>query len=415
MRVYDENAIPGVGAQKTIHHRNKSSPALSATSQAGGLKVAAKRTAFADLSNTANVLRPSKDDSALGGKGDFRLKENLPSMQEKKQTTLQRPAQRPVSITGLKGLLNSVTSNTSQHVVKQPLGEVQQQLAQPANVQPSNNRKVTSKKSVAAFKDRLLAQHSQSKLPATEAHRPLTSTAPVPPSDRDLPLRPTTNASENDPEPQHPLQKAGCKCTDDPEIRGAQPVPSSLSTVSDRSRRSTSDGIYIDDCGEVKIYSYQDSTNYHDEPADFADNAGAFRTTAHYSSTIPLANQAPVNQSVEDYSEPIQKQKSVQASELEEYWEEEDTADGYEEGYVTAPSFKSRGDNTTGGATTVLFPKETQKAEREIALAKELIERSKTVEELEDEAWDTTMVAEYGEEIFQYMKELEVNKLHLVT
>ena len=55
-----------------------------------------------------------------------------------------------------------------------------------------------------------------------------------------------------------------------------------------------------------------------------------------------------------------------------------------------------------------------QKAKKEIAAARELIERSKTAQELEDEAWDTTMVAEYGEEIFQYMKDLEVTIIYLL-
>ena len=48
-------------------------------------------------------------------------------------------------------------------------------------------------------------------------------------------------------------------------------------------------------------------------------------------------------------------------------------------------------------------------------MAKEIIEGSKTIEELEDEAWDTTMVAEYGDEIFDYMRNLEVcTAWHLV-
>ena len=49
-----------------------------------------------------------------------------------------------------------------------------------------------------------------------------------------------------------------------------------------------------------------------------------------------------------------------------------------------------------------------QKVKRELAAAKELIESTRTNEDIDDESWDTTMVAEYGEEIFQYMKELEV-------
>lgn len=46
---------------------------------------------------------------------------------------------------------------------------------------------------------------------------------------------------------------------------------------------------------------------------------------------------------------------------------------------------------------------------KEIAAATELVESSRTQEEIEDEAWDTSMVAEYGDEIFAYMRELEVS------
>lgn len=95
-------------------------------------------------------------------------------------------------------------------------------------------------------------------------------------------------------------------------------------------------------------------------------------------------------------------------AEVEEYWEEEEEEVYDEQGYTTAHSYRSRGENTTGGATTVLFPKITQKAKKEIAAAKQLVEGARTMEEIEDEAWDTSMVAEYGEEIFAYMRELEV-------
>jgi G2/mitotic-specific cyclin 3/4 len=51
-------------------------------------------------------------------------------------------------------------------------------------------------------------------------------------------------------------------------------------------------------------------------------------------------------------------------------------------------------------------------ADREIASAKALVEASRTTDDIEDEMWDTSMVAEYAEEIFAYMKEKEVS-LHL--
>jgi hypothetical protein len=95
-------------------------------------------------------------------------------------------------------------------------------------------------------------------------------------------------------------------------------------------------------------------------------------------------------------------------SEPEEYWDEEDDENEEDDGYVTARSYRSRGDNTTGGATTILFPKYNPQVRRELALAKQVVEATRTAEDIEDEYWDTSMVAEYSDEIFEYMREQEV-------
>jgi hypothetical protein len=100
-------------------------------------------------------------------------------------------------------------------------------------------------------------------------------------------------------------------------------------------------------------------------------------------------------------------------SEPEEYWDDDEDDNDEDDGYVTARSYRSRSENTTGGATTVLFPKYNPKARREIAMAKQLVESSRTTDDIEDEMWDTSMVAEYGDEIFEYMREMEVSFIHL--
>ncbi|KAL8977964.1 MAG: hypothetical protein Q9205_006341, partial [Flavoplaca limonia] len=106
----------------------------------------------------------------------------------------------------------------------------------------------------------------------------------------------------------------------------------------------------------------------------------------------------------------VAEHKLAPASEPEEYWDEEE-GNYEEEEYVTARSFKSRGENTTNGATTVLFPKVNQKIKKEFAAAKQFIASTRTAEEIDDETWDTSMVAEYGEEIFGYMRDLEIKML----
>ncbi len=95
-------------------------------------------------------------------------------------------------------------------------------------------------------------------------------------------------------------------------------------------------------------------------------------------------------------------------TEIEEYWEDDE--EFYDEqGYTTAHSYRSLGDNTTGGATTLVVPKATAKVQKELDVARAIVESRLTPEDLQEEAWDVSMVAEYGEEIYEYMKGLEVS------
>lgn len=97
--------------------------------------------------------------------------------------------------------------------------------------------------------------------------------------------------------------------------------------------------------------------------------------------------------------------------EPEEYWDEEDDEDLYDEqGYTTAHSYKSYADITTG-ATALLVPKVTSKIQKELEEARHFVESTRPQEDIDEEEWDVSMVAEYGEEIFQYMGELEVSNL----
>ncbi|KAI0532676.1 cyclin-like protein [Xylaria digitata] len=81
-------------------------------------------------------------------------------------------------------------------------------------------------------------------------------------------------------------------------------------------------------------------------------------------------------------------------------------------GYTTAHSYRSHGDNTTGGVTIVMFPpKITKKGQAEIEAAKQIVESRRTTEEIQEDSWDISMVAEYGDDIFNYMKEQELTLL----
>jgi hypothetical protein len=97
-------------------------------------------------------------------------------------------------------------------------------------------------------------------------------------------------------------------------------------------------------------------------------------------------------------------------SEAEECWEELDDEDfdDQDQAYTTAHSVRSR-DMTAGGATEIVpLPRVTARVQRELEDARDEVERTRTQDEVEEELWDVSMVAEYGDEIFEYMRELEV-------
>ena len=166
-----------------------------------------------------------------------------------------------------------------------------------------------------------------------------------------------------------------------------------------------SDGVYIDEKGYLRSYEYVEER---EQPVPVASSTDKENQGGVLLEEVKQASTA--NHNTLSYISRTNAPQRSTTIEPEEYWDDEEDDELYEEdeGFVTARSCKSRGDNTTGGATTILFPKINPKIKNELATAKVLTEERKTYQELEDEAFDTSMVAEYGEEIFSYMKELEV-------
>lgn len=110
----------------------------------------------------------------------------------------------------------------------------------------------------------------------------------------------------------------------------------------------------------------------------------------------------------QERNEELAKVNGLNGLDQEEYWDEEEDEEYYDaDGYTTARSLRSRGDNTTGGVTLVLAPRITAKTQRELEAARIFVEANRSAEDVEDEQWDTSMVAEYGDEIFEYMHALE--------
>ena len=386
-KVRDENlALPTANPNKTIHQRNKSTPVLSTLMQAGALKAAAaKRTAFADVSNTVRPSQPAKDDATLATKpAKDVVKSLVVQVQDThKPAALSRPAQRPLSNMGPKSSTESIT--TAPEESKQPVrrSTVSESSARP--VQPIDNvQKAGVKKSTMVFKD--VAEIPK---PSKPVENGTGANGLAPPVHQSLVPRRQKSKTDihADAATNEPLSKI-------------EEAPIVSSTIEPRSQESSQDGgvpvrsLYVD---AVECQKPVDTYN-----------------------AVSLQAQAKLSYVAEFEAKAIELDRARRAELVmeshfpsvpnPEAWVDEDGEPYYDDEYTTARSLKLRSDgNTTGGFTMVLNPKVTARVERDLAIAKEVVENARTEDDIEDEAWDTSMVAEYGEEIFEYMKTLEVS------
>ncbi|KIX04464.1 uncharacterized protein Z518_05332 [Rhinocladiella mackenziei CBS 650.93] len=399
----DENLPPDSHVTKTIHQRNKSSPALTSLSAAGqGLKGAAKRTPFGDLSNIVPGTRPSKDDSTLQTKPSLQptVKAAHP-LNGKSAITLLKPAQRP---SGIKANHSNTTSESS--LLHPPADN---------NVIPpqaANSRKTLTKRQTTIFKD-------DSRLGVVQ--------------ETEITLQESNNANATDVkekvigysklenEPQPCLPPPASRRVIDPvkEVQDLQSDTSlpGIDEVNLGSTLSSEPNVNVD-IKEVEAFAAKASDvlssrppatdNVSSQLAPVLSNSNATAVKETEAQQIPVAKLInPV-----DGVPPLSPHRTYvqRPVEQEEYWDEEDE-ENYEEGYVTARSFRSRGENTTSGTTAVLFPQMNARARKEINAAKQLVEATRSPEDVEDESYDTSMVAEYGDEIFEYMRQLELKML----
>jgi G2/mitotic-specific cyclin 3/4 len=122
--------------------------------------------------------------------------------------------------------------------------------------------------------------------------------------------------------------------------------------------------------------------------------------------------EQPKVESIHSSIEPIVTTVSPSALPLEsEHFVDEDFEEeevGEDDGYVTARSFRSKGENITYTNFTALVPVTNSNIKREIEAAAAVVNAMKPPTEAEDEEWDCSMVSEYRDEIFEYYRELEV-------
>ncbi|KAL4912270.1 cyclin-like protein [Aspergillus aurantiobrunneus] len=361
----DENAHFPLAAGKTIHQRTKSTTALSSNFQNGANKNGPRRAAFGDVSNTSNLVQGNRDDSSLVGKKPSKVLEKASLVVEKKPPVLSQPAQRPVSMSGLKGLLSNATNPKPLEIAKPTVGQ-----------QQSTNTRKTLNKRATVFKDHLE--------PLTE-NKALTSKEP------NLESKEGNNKGYTEAVQQDDVKEA----TNSNEISESRPskLEASWTKSEDDEEEKDTQELEDDDC-KVQAGLKQD------------DELRGLHAAADSHEPKPISKASRKTTTVRTSQDYLPHQ-----SEPEEYWDDEDDENEEDDGYITARSYRSRSENTTGGATTLLFPRYNQQVKRELAVAKQIVEATRTVEDIEDDYCDTSMVAEYSEEIFEYMREQEIKML----
>lgn len=347
----DENQPPQMAPAKTLHQRNKSSPALSSlASQAGGLQLGSRRAAFADLSNTSRQLHTIKDDSSIPHKPVAQpLNDKREDIRVDKAAPLQRPAQRPLSVSGIKGFFSNLGGNAPLNAPKPPTAELHGLSSLP----PVNHRKQLGRKSTAVLRD----------------------------------PDPTSLGKIIAAEPDKESAKQ-CEWVEPDTVTG-QNRSISHCEVLQPPIHSTVDSAVPPIVPEHKI---------------FAEEAEVHPEIIQHPIIMP-GPVRPAKESVEQVlSKPAKPSRTSARIDPELSHEDQQYSEHYfEEDYTT----KSRG-YTTSSTTILLAPKMTAKAERELVAAQQyVLECVETTELEEEEAWDTSMVAEYGEEIFGYMRKLE--------
>ncbi|KAI8250068.1 G2/mitotic-specific cyclin-4 [Colletotrichum sp. SAR 10_99] len=349
----NENIIPS--KQDSIHQRHKSTGNLQAMPRNGALQVAAKRTAFGDVSNTAKNLAALPNDKLPGKSKVVDINYNKENPTNGKDG-FTRPAQRSTAL-GNKAAAPPVAQ------WKQPKLDVRND-AQP--------KQVAKRASVA----HLDARPSKSKHMAQDA------------------------TAESSRQPRQ--YKSQPQLKNEPAMHLLRRTKSKLSTTSTQPGATTESWKPMDDVTEA---AYEDAVEH------IGDEQ--YHSPYNRRSLEVAENARPLEVDFQDDNVPVDSALAAPVlSEPEEYWDEEEEEELYDDqGYTTAHSYKSRGDLTTGGATTVLAPKVTDKVQQELETARAIVESTRTQEEVDDEIWDVCMVAEYGDDIFEYMRELEMKML----
>ncbi|EXK42607.1 hypothetical protein FOXG_01668 [Fusarium oxysporum f. sp. lycopersici 4287] len=359
------------GAENATHleQSNKSSGnlAMANTNTAAGFRGPAKRAAFGDMTNVSKQAVYTRDEGKsmkiYASKGVNNNHGGAPLNKENtvyNKDSFSRPAQRLPNISSTRTVLENKSSDANKKTSRN-------------NVQETYVRKDT---------------HNATKAPALS-----TQNAPA--------LQPRHYKSQPQLKPQQ--QQASLRRTQSKQLEKIVPKADVElgSKSSNPAVMSLQEADYPYDQG-----AYLDSMYL---PIETGVDLDMLQKEEYPESHIKLPEICE-----EEPIVPIPYDPSVPAmSEPEECWEEADDEDfdDQDQAYTTAHSVRSR-DMTAGGATEIVpLPRMTARVQRELEDAREEVERTRTQDEVEEELWDVSMVAEYGDEIFEYMRELEIKML----
>lgn len=359
---------------KVLHQRFKSMGNISTVSTGISSQTISKRTAFGDLSNVSRTL--SRDDSAIGGKNivvsvdkeSIRGKENAPgppsgAAQRFHGTQVLKPTAK-----------NALVATHKQAVVAAPV------------VAPLNARK-QSKRDTQIYKDPEPAVAEHPKIAPEEVVQvvaPITTRAEdVVHEDNDKELK--VKQSREDILSKH--DGAAKEVTADEKVNNLLHPAEEVIAKSDDTIEDVNAGLSTH-VATTSSEETEEQKAQEDLERLIAEGKACFEKAALDEGT---------------------GRKLVHISEgtgTEEYWIDEDEL--YEEEDELGEARSYHGDNTTNMATVPLIPKYTAQIHKDLAFAKRVIEDARKVMPADDDNWDVTMVAEYGDEIFDYLRELEV-------
>ena len=328
---------------------------------------AANKKVLGEVNANIKVLQPAKDDSEVGkvspGKINAQESEKPPA-----PAPFTRPATRP--------LAPKTTSAQNVPTAAAPITTKTTAAAQMAVTELEPVKQVVAKKSTKVLRD--VQPVTQSDV----GNKSLASTAPVH-QPLMAPKQPVQPVVQSQPVAEMPVQNT--VAVERQEVRKTESVP-----------------LRDEPAARPQVKSANAVANH--LPPGFRSEE-EFRTYIEYHTTQYQQQQHNVHGlSAANGSMPYTA--DAQPPQPEQFYDIDEVEYEFDDGYTTARSFGLHGEST-GGVTTVLGPKYTDKVEEELRVAKEYVEATRPAEDIEDEQWDTSMVAEYGDEIFEYMRDLE--------